>query len=212
MDTTDLFLLPWAQWRRVMEHAFSLCLGKGKKKTHLCLSLQEAATRSPPLLRAVTVCRMSALGNKGPIYPPWRHVKERKTCFSLTTTARRKVLSEISNHSKNFCLCPGIPVDSGLWWTRGEQHLQIWSHLPEVWTGERLYGCVLQFSSHAPSDLIRCFISCICRPCFLSSTISVSLPAQTSEEELFGNNEETPAFKEFLGILGDNIELQDFKG
>ncbi|XP_023155625.1 rap1 GTPase-activating protein 2 isoform X8 [Amphiprion ocellaris] len=35
---------------------------------------------------------------------------------------------------------------------------------------------------------------------------------QTSEEELFGNNEETPAFKEFLGILGDNIELQDFKG
>ncbi|XP_067362525.1 rap1 GTPase-activating protein 2a isoform X6 [Channa argus] len=35
---------------------------------------------------------------------------------------------------------------------------------------------------------------------------------QTSEEELFGNNEETPAFKEFLGILGDNIELQYFKG
>ncbi|XP_055369919.1 rap1 GTPase-activating protein 2-like isoform X9 [Betta splendens] len=35
---------------------------------------------------------------------------------------------------------------------------------------------------------------------------------QTSEEELFGNNEETPAFKEFLGILGNNIELQDFKG
>uniref|UniRef100_A0A3B3VG16 RAP1 GTPase activating protein 2a n=1 Tax=Poecilia latipinna TaxID=48699 RepID=A0A3B3VG16_9TELE len=35
---------------------------------------------------------------------------------------------------------------------------------------------------------------------------------QTSEEELFGNNEETPAFKEFLSILGDNIELQDFKG
>uniref|UniRef100_A0A3B4Y3H9 RAP1 GTPase activating protein 2a n=1 Tax=Seriola lalandi dorsalis TaxID=1841481 RepID=A0A3B4Y3H9_SERLL len=34
---------------------------------------------------------------------------------------------------------------------------------------------------------------------------------QTSEEELFGNNEETPAFKEFLSILGDNIELQDFK-
>ncbi len=36
--------------------------------------------------------------------------------------------------------------------------------------------------------------------------------SQTSEEQLFGNNEETPAFKEFLGILGDNIELQDFKG
>lgn len=37
-------------------------------------------------------------------------------------------------------------------------------------------------------------------------------PSQTSEEELFGNNEETPAFKEFLSILGENIELQDFKG
>uniref|UniRef100_UPI003AAB17C4 rap1 GTPase-activating protein 2a isoform X2 n=1 Tax=Centroberyx gerrardi TaxID=166262 RepID=UPI003AAB17C4 len=35
---------------------------------------------------------------------------------------------------------------------------------------------------------------------------------QTSEEELFGNNEETPAFREFLSVLGDNIELQDFKG
>lgn len=37
-------------------------------------------------------------------------------------------------------------------------------------------------------------------------------PPQTSEEELFGNNEETPAFKEFLSILGDTVELQDFKG
>ncbi|XP_051966528.1 rap1 GTPase-activating protein 2-like isoform X1 [Xyrauchen texanus] len=35
---------------------------------------------------------------------------------------------------------------------------------------------------------------------------------QTSEEVLFGNNEETPAFAEFLSVLGDNIELQDFKG
>ncbi|XP_056158115.1 rap1 GTPase-activating protein 2-like, partial [Lampris incognitus] len=35
---------------------------------------------------------------------------------------------------------------------------------------------------------------------------------QTSEEELFGNNEETPAFREFLSILGENIDLQDFKG
>ncbi|XP_035382666.1 rap1 GTPase-activating protein 2b isoform X3 [Electrophorus electricus] len=35
---------------------------------------------------------------------------------------------------------------------------------------------------------------------------------QTSEEELFGNSEETPAFREFLGVLGDCIELQDFKG
>ncbi|XP_027964903.1 rap1 GTPase-activating protein 2 isoform X5 [Eumetopias jubatus] len=35
---------------------------------------------------------------------------------------------------------------------------------------------------------------------------------QTLEEELFGNNEESPAFKEFLDLLGDTITLQDFKG
>ncbi|KAM8853570.1 rap1 GTPase-activating protein 2a isoform 2-T2 [Synchiropus picturatus] len=35
---------------------------------------------------------------------------------------------------------------------------------------------------------------------------------QTSEEELFGNNEETPAFQEFLSVLGETIELHDFKG
>uniref|UniRef100_A0AAY5EQ04 Rap-GAP domain-containing protein n=1 Tax=Electrophorus electricus TaxID=8005 RepID=A0AAY5EQ04_ELEEL len=35
---------------------------------------------------------------------------------------------------------------------------------------------------------------------------------QTSEEELFGNNEETPAFAEFLCVLGESIDLQDFKG
>ncbi|XP_027002492.1 rap1 GTPase-activating protein 1 isoform X2 [Tachysurus fulvidraco] len=35
---------------------------------------------------------------------------------------------------------------------------------------------------------------------------------QTSEEELFGNSEESPAFIEFLEFLGEKIELQDFKG
>ncbi|XP_073790313.1 rap1 GTPase-activating protein 2b isoform X4 [Danio rerio] len=35
---------------------------------------------------------------------------------------------------------------------------------------------------------------------------------QTSEEELFGNSEETPAFTEFLRVLGDCVQLQDFKG
>ncbi|XP_027012692.2 rap1 GTPase-activating protein 2b isoform X2 [Tachysurus fulvidraco] len=35
---------------------------------------------------------------------------------------------------------------------------------------------------------------------------------QTSEEELFGNSVETPAFSEFLQVLGDCVELQDFKG
>ncbi|KAM3869034.1 rap1 GTPase-activating protein 2-like [Diretmus argenteus] len=35
---------------------------------------------------------------------------------------------------------------------------------------------------------------------------------QVSEEELFRNNEETPAFTEFLHLLGDTVDLQDFKG
>ncbi|XP_062867263.1 rap1 GTPase-activating protein 2b [Trichomycterus rosablanca] len=35
---------------------------------------------------------------------------------------------------------------------------------------------------------------------------------QTSEEELFGNNEETSAFTEFLQVLGDCVDLQNFKG
>ncbi|XP_039613083.1 rap1 GTPase-activating protein 2-like isoform X5 [Polypterus senegalus] len=35
---------------------------------------------------------------------------------------------------------------------------------------------------------------------------------QVSEEELFGNNEENPAFVEFLDLLGDRVELLDFKG
>uniref|UniRef100_A0A8C6VPR1 RAP1 GTPase activating protein 2 n=1 Tax=Naja naja TaxID=35670 RepID=A0A8C6VPR1_NAJNA len=33
-----------------------------------------------------------------------------------------------------------------------------------------------------------------------------------TEEELFGNNEESPAFKNFLNLLGETITLQDFKG
>lgn len=35
---------------------------------------------------------------------------------------------------------------------------------------------------------------------------------QTTEEELFGNTEESPAFVEFLEFLGEKIELHDFKG
>ncbi|XP_012773308.2 rap1 GTPase-activating protein 1 isoform X11 [Maylandia zebra] len=35
---------------------------------------------------------------------------------------------------------------------------------------------------------------------------------QTSEEELFGNNEESCAFVEFLEFLGEKIELHNFKG
>nr|XP_009862366.2 uncharacterized protein LOC100183188 isoform X6 [Ciona intestinalis] len=35
---------------------------------------------------------------------------------------------------------------------------------------------------------------------------------QTKEEEVFGNCEESPAFKEFLDFLGDNVDLQGFGG
>ncbi|XP_063173471.1 rap1 GTPase-activating protein 1 isoform X3 [Candoia aspera] len=35
---------------------------------------------------------------------------------------------------------------------------------------------------------------------------------QTSEEELFSTTEESPAFVEFLEVLGQKVQLQDFKG
>ncbi|XP_033375180.1 rap1 GTPase-activating protein 1 isoform X5 [Parus major] len=35
---------------------------------------------------------------------------------------------------------------------------------------------------------------------------------QTSEEELFGTTEESPAFAEFLEVLGQRVQLRDFKG
>lgn len=35
---------------------------------------------------------------------------------------------------------------------------------------------------------------------------------QTTEEELFGNNETSPAFDEFLEMLGQKIKLKDHKG
>lgn len=47
--------------------------------------------------------------------------------------------------------------------------------------------------------------------CLLTDVINL-LVHQVSEEELFRNNEETPAFSEFLQLLGDTVELQDFKG
>ena len=35
---------------------------------------------------------------------------------------------------------------------------------------------------------------------------------QTTEEELFGNNETSPAFDEFLDMLGQRIQLRDHRG
>lgn len=41
---------------------------------------------------------------------------------------------------------------------------------------------------------------------------SIPTPLQTSEEELFGTTEESPAFTEFLDVLGQRVQLRDFKG
>lgn len=55
------------------------------------------------------------------------------------------------------------------------------------------------------------FLSLAPRRCVLTPAPFLFL-FQTLEEELFWNNEESPAFKEFLDLLGDTITLQDFKG
>lgn len=66
---------------------------KKKKKTHLCLGLQEAATRSLPSLRSVAVCCMSALRNEGLINLPWRHVGRAGKHVFPAATARRKCVT-----------------------------------------------------------------------------------------------------------------------
>ncbi|KAM9813249.1 LOW QUALITY PROTEIN: rap1 GTPase-activating protein 1-like [Neosynchiropus ocellatus] len=48
--------------------------------------------------------------------------------------------------------------------------------------------------------------------CFGTPKSVLFASTQTSEEELFGNMEESPAFVEFLEFLGEKIELHDFKG
>lgn len=53
---------------------------------------------------------------------------------------------------------------------------------------------------------------CFCSHVSLLLTMSFASSAQTSEEELFGNMEESPSFVEFLEFLGQKIELHDFKG
>uniref|UniRef100_A0A8C6UZE8 RAP1 GTPase activating protein n=1 Tax=Neogobius melanostomus TaxID=47308 RepID=A0A8C6UZE8_9GOBI len=47
---------------------------------------------------------------------------------------------------------------------------------------------------------------------FLMTWPCICFYPQTTEEELFGNMEESPAFVEFLEFLGHKIELHDFKG
>lgn len=62
-----------------------------------------------------------------------------------------------------------------------------------------------------PGNWATAFLPWAPRRLFLTPAPGLFL-FQTLEEELFGNNEESPAFKEFLELLGDTITLQDFKG
>lgn len=63
----------------------------------------------------------------------------------------------------------------------------------------------MPFAAAAAAYLCFSSVSLLLKMLFASSL-------QTSEEELFGNMEESPAFVEFLEFLGQKIELHDFKG
>ncbi|XP_053725387.1 rap1 GTPase-activating protein 1 isoform X8 [Synchiropus splendidus] len=65
--------------------------------------------------------------------------------------------------------------------------------------------------SHQASRLIVTFDEHVINNNFKFGVIYQKF-GQTSEEELFGNMEESPAFVEFLEFLGEKIELHDFKG
>lgn len=94
----------------------------------------------------------------------------------------------------------GIKAHCHLWWACDQQQLQVWSYLSKVWPGECASEILpLIFAFDACHESIKLKMS------FRSFT-------QTSEEELFGNMEESPAFVELLEFLGHKIELHDFKG
>lgn len=94
---------------------------------------------------------------------------------------------------------PGFKAHCHIWWACDQQQLQVWGHLSKVWPGER--------TSQMPQIPFALKVACrSSRKCAFSSFM------QTSEEELFGNMEESPAFVEFLEFLGHKIELHDFKG
>ena len=43
-------------------------------------------------------------------------------------------------------------------------------------------------------------------------TLNAFHTLQTTEEEYFNNKTHSPAMSEFLELLGDRVDLQDFKG
>lgn len=100
-------------------------------------------------------------------------------------------------------LYSGIQAHCHVWWACDQQQLQVWGHLSKVWTGE---------SGPGVFHLDISFVTLPWTPWASHSFLLVFFLPQTSEEELFGNMEESPAFVEFLEFLGHKIELHDFKG
>lgn len=75
------------------------------------------------------------------------------------------------------------------------------------------FGVIYQkFGQVSALQRCRCLSFCFWSHVSLLLKMSFSSFMQTSEEELFGNMEESPAFVEFLEFLGHKIELHDFKG
>lgn len=156
------------------------------------------------------VCCMSALCNKGLINLPWRHVGTGTgKHVSLTTRANEGVWDRSCGINNQISLlrifyCVRVFIQASQLVVAYDEH--------EV-NNTLKFGVIYQkFGQVRYYSGIKIWfqsVSLAFLACFQPST---ALRSQTSEEELFGNNEETPAFKEFLGILGDNIELQDFKG
>lgn len=73
------------------------------------------------------------------------------------------------------------------------------------------FGVIYQkFGQVSALQWCCCSLFQLLKSLFLKILFASSL--QTSEEELFGNMEESPAFVEFLEFLGHKIELHDFKG
>lgn len=69
-----------------------------------------------------------------------------------------------------------------------------------------LQGCRIPEGRRGAETVSGRALSGSCPPLF------VPLSLQTSEEEVFSTNEESPAFVEFLEFLGQKVKLQDFKG
>ncbi|XP_023603134.1 LOW QUALITY PROTEIN: rap1 GTPase-activating protein 2-like [Myotis lucifugus] len=91
-------------------------------------------------------------------------------------------------------------------------------HLNFYCTGSSLGNLLLSIKCEEVEGIeyLRIILRWGCSMAFCDDAVGLKfspvLYPKTLEEELFGNNEESPAFREFLDLLGDTITLQDFKG